>query len=451
MHVFKYFFLIWLLSFFQTYAQNNFSIINKQEKEKISFKLVNNLVLLPVVLNGEEFTFLLDTGVKQSLLFNVSTIDKINLNQVKKIKVKGLGQNVEFDALRSKGNLLRIGNVVCPNFDLLVILDKKIDFSERMGTDIHGIIGSEIFKDLVIEVNYNTKKIIFNKPESYQYKKCKKCETFPLSFYHQKPYIQGSITTFSEIEYPVKLLIDSGGGDSLWLFGKSIDGYKIPNKNFTDLLGRGLSGDIFGKKSKLKSFNIGTFEFNNFIIAHPDSTATIGSNFSSKRNGLMGAEILKRFHVIYDYPHKKITFKKNKRFYGNHFPYNKSGMEIVYYGKVLVRERVSDAMFESKSLSQSVSKSGNNFTGNITSVYTTYSYSYKNAYQISYVKPNSIAAKVGILKGDLIAAINGRPAYEYTLQDIIQLLSGEAKKKIKLKISRNFILYKYNIVLEDLL
>lgn len=120
-----------------------------------------------------------------------------------------------------------------------------------MGIDIHGIIGSEIFKDFIIEINYSKKKITFNNPETYKYKKCKQCESFPLIFHHQKPYITGNINTFEEKNYPVKLLIDSGSGDSLWLFKKSLENYSIPQKNITDLLGQGLNGEIFGIKSKL--------------------------------------------------------------------------------------------------------------------------------------------------------------------------------------------------------
>lgn len=108
------------LSLFKCYSQNDFRILNNNKKETIHFKLVNNLILPPVTINGEKLTFLLDTGVKQSLLFNVSTSDSLDL---KKVKIRGLGENKEFNALKSKNNLFRIKNVICPNFELLVILD----------------------------------------------------------------------------------------------------------------------------------------------------------------------------------------------------------------------------------------------------------------------------------------------------------------------------------------
>lgn len=438
----KIFVLIFIIfSIFLNYAQNTFSLINRQHKESIEFKLVNNLILLPVELNGKELTFLLDTGVKKSLLFNLSIADSLNLKQLKKVTVIGLGEDVQFEALKSKNNLLRMKDVVCPDFELLVILEKQFDFSVRMGLNIHGIIGSELFKDFIIEVDYNKKKIIFNDPETYKYRKCKKCKTLPLLFYNQKPYVNGTISTYDNKEFNVKLLIDSGGGDSLWLFEKSLDGYIVSNKHFKDILGRGLNGNIFGKKSKLKSFQISDFKFNELIISHPDSSSAIGNNIRYKRNGLIGAEILKRFKIIYDYPHKKITLKKNRNTYNNHFAYNKSGIELIHYGKVLVKEQKSKISFNGNT----------NDSNNVTEIYSTFTYSFKNAYQISFVKDNSEAANIGIQKDDILTMINGKFAYEYSLQQIIQKLSDKPGKKVSLQVNRNGNFYDYKLKLKDLL
>jgi len=437
----NFFILIFLfLNFFKISSQNDFRIIDNQDTESVHFKLVNNLILLPITLNGEKLTFLVDTGVKQSLLFNVATSDTLDLKQIEKVMVRGLGENNEFEALKSKNNLLRINNIICPNFKLLVILDQNFDFSARMGVDIHGIIGSELFKDFIIAINYNKKKMTFHNPSNYKYKKCRKCETYPLTFYYQKPYIKGNINTFDNKNFPVKLLIDSGSGDSLWLFEDSFSDYQIPNKNFNDLLGQGLSGKIFGKKSKLTSFNIGHFKFKDLIIAHPDSTSAIGNNIAFKRNGLIGSEILKRFHIIYDYPHYKVTFKKNRRSFNKLFFYNKTGIELIHYGKVLVKEKNSNISFSNKD--------GND---GHTEIYTTYSYSFKNAYQISYIKPSSEAAQIGLQKNDIISKINGVDAYNFTLQQIIQKLSDKAGKTLKIRVSRNNQFYDYKIVLKDIL
>ena len=95
--------------------------------------------------------------------------------------------------------------------------------SSKLGITIHGIIGYEILKDFVVDINYGTKRINFYKPDKYKHKICKKCETFDLSFFKLKPYIDVGIKLepVSNKIIPVKLLIDSGGSDALWLFENS--------------------------------------------------------------------------------------------------------------------------------------------------------------------------------------------------------------------------------------
>jgi hypothetical protein len=40
-------------------------------KVKIPFQLINNLVFIPINVNGVELTFLLDSGVKETILFSL--------------------------------------------------------------------------------------------------------------------------------------------------------------------------------------------------------------------------------------------------------------------------------------------------------------------------------------------------------------------------------------------
>jgi hypothetical protein len=86
-----------------------------------------------------------------------------------------------------------------------------------MGETIHGIIGYDLLKNFIVKINYQSKKIDFYKPENYRYKKCRKCETFPIELYRNKPYINLNvqIDTVGKKLTNVKLLIDSGGSDAI--------------------------------------------------------------------------------------------------------------------------------------------------------------------------------------------------------------------------------------------
>ncbi len=206
------------------------------------------------------------------------------------------------------------------------------DLSAKMGVDINGIVGGDLLKDFIVKINYANKRITFYNPETYVYNKCNKCEVFPLDFYNKKPFINVNVENYLGDVVKVKLLIDSGGGDALWLFEHSHPKIIVSENYFKDYLGKGLNGNIYGKRSKIDKLIIGSFIFENASVSYPDSTSIVAVHKNKDRNGTLGAGILKRFHVILDYPNRKITLKKNSRFFKEPFLYNKSVIELVYGG-----------------------------------------------------------------------------------------------------------------------
>ena len=100
----------------------------------------------------------------------------------------------------------------------------------------------------------------------------KNCETFNLDFSSRKPFIDAKVKVSNSNEpIHVKLLIDSGGSDALWLFSDEEKNINVPDKFFKDFLGRGLSGSVYGKRSKINTFYIGSFNLDNVNTAFPDS------------------------------------------------------------------------------------------------------------------------------------------------------------------------------------
>jgi hypothetical protein len=423
-------------------GQESFYISENLKKSTISFELVNNLMVIPVHVNGEKLLFLLDTGIDRTILFNLSTTNSISLLGVEKIKIRGLGEGKEIEALKSMNNTLRIDNIVGKNQIIYVILKAQFDLSPKMGMDINGIIGGDLIEDFIVKVNYSSKKITFYEPEYYEYKKCKGCMTFPIEFYKRKPLLKVAVETHLEENFEVKLLIDSGGSDALWLFEDSHQNIKIPEDHFIDLLGQGLGGDIYGKRSIIKKMEIGKFGFENVSVSYPDSTSIVSIQNNRERNGTIGSEILRRFHIIYDYKNKKITLKKNASNYNDIFTFNKSGIELVYGGEMLVSEQ-KRYFNESKANVQSQ----NTFSD----ILYSYNLAYKRSYQISFLRDGSPAKKVGLKVGDIILEINGKTAYNYFMEEIIYILSGRVGKKIRLLVDRDGKHVRYFFELQKLL
>jgi hypothetical protein len=97
----------------KTNAQNGFQFQQKSDdKQRISFKLINNLIVIPVEINGKTLSFILDTGLNKTIVFNLTKNDSIGLSNPKKILLRGLGGGEPVAALLSENNKISIKNVV---------------------------------------------------------------------------------------------------------------------------------------------------------------------------------------------------------------------------------------------------------------------------------------------------------------------------------------------------
>ena len=432
---------LFLLTFALGFGQSSFVLSpGREDKAVVPFKLVNNMMVIKARVNGKELSFLVDTGVRKTVLFNVQVSDSLLLKNVESLKLRGLGEGNSINAISSNGNLFSSNGIINPGLSLFMITDNLFDLSAKMGIDIHGIIGGDLFEDFVVKINYASQKLFFYDPDTYKYSKCKTCESFPLDFYGSKPYIDVYVTNQAGTEHKVKLLIDSGGGDSLWLFPYSDPNIYVPEKNFDDYLGKGLSGDIFGKRAKLKEIRIGSFHIFDANVSYPDSTSMLTMHTNKERNGTLGAGILKRFHVIMDYPRRRITLKKNNRFFKEPFLYNKSGIEIVYGGEMLVKEK--------RTRINPVEGQNN---PSITDIIYSYGLTYKPSYKIAVIRYGSPAHLAGLREGDIILEINGRAAYSMKMEEVNHMFSQQADKRIRMLVDRNGEHLNYEFVLKSLL
>ncbi|WP_299891059.1 aspartyl protease family protein [uncultured Lacinutrix sp.] len=412
------------------FSQNNYVVKNKKGIDKINFKLVNNVIIIPVEVNGVELSFLLDTGVSKPIVFNfLKSSDSLNIQNAERIYLKGLGNNGLIEALKSSNNQFKIGDAVNTNQDFYVVFDSSINFAPHLGVPIHGIIGYDFFKDLVVEINYSKKYLKIANPESYKYRNCKKCETLNLQFYNNKPYVNIK-TTIASKNIPVKLLLDTGSSNSIWLFEDDDKGITLGDKSFDDFLGYGLSGILFGKRTKIDSVIINSFVLNNPKATFPDSTITKSIKRIKGRNGSLGGEILKRFNIVVDYKKAKIRLKKN-RLFKEKFSYNKSGISLVHDGIRVVTE------FESDFYGNSDSQYSNTSTKVIKAVFAR---TKKNivtpAFSISQIRPNSPADLVGLKVGDVLISVNNKNFKDHTLQELLSDFFDEEGKKTKVVVER---------------
>ena len=428
---------------FTVYSQNGFQFEGKSTKTVVSFQLINNLVFVPIKVNGIELNFLLDTGVAETILFSLEEKKEFRFINSEKIILKGLGSQKSVEGLKSTNNTLSFGSITNKNHLLYVVLDPEFNFSSFVGIPVNGIIGYHFFRNNLVEIDYQHKQIIVYKDNiKNRAKVSAKASVIPILIEKSKPYINSNVSLGTSV-VPVKLLIDTGNSDAVWLFKNNQKDLQVPSKNFDDFLGRGFSGDIEGKRARISRFELGSFHFYGPIAAFPDSVSTRNVSMVQDRMGSVGGEIMRRFKVVFDYANQQLFLKKNNN-YKTPFSYNKSGIEIEHYGLVWVQETV-----KMETITSSV---GYNNGGGIT-VYPNdfkYKFQLKPIYQIAYIRKNSAAEKSGLKSGDIILKINKQKPLDLNLQDINGIFK-EDNKWITLEVQRNNVTLKFKFQLDDML
>lgn len=436
--IFASFFGLFLI--FPIFAQDGFFIENQRKKVVIPFKLINNLVFIPIKVNGVELNFLLDSGVEETILFSMEDKKEVTFKNVEKIKLRGLGSEEEIEGLKSTNNALETHGLKSIHHLVYIILDQSFNLSSHVGIPVNGIIGYKFFKNNLVEINYHKKRVtVYLNREETKKKFEKKFERLPITIERSKPYIN-TLAVVNGLEIPAKMLIDVGNSDAFWIFEN--DKIKLPKKNFHDFLGKGFSGDIEGNRAKISEFRIKDFKFKEPIVAFPDSNSIRNVKMVPDRIGSVGGEVLKRFTLVMDYAGKTLYLKKNSK-YSEPFTYNKSGITIQHNGLQWVQETVHLEMVRIVSSPDEfdiAGRKGDNFK---------YKFQLKPVFEIVNIRKNSAAEKCGLQKEDIIVSINGVLPYRYNLQQINNLLKSEDDVWITLEVERKSVVLKFRFRLED--
>jgi len=272
----------------KNYADQTGFVFDNPKKKSITidFKSSSNLIIIPVAINNSDtLNFILDTGVKYPIITELPFVTKLNLNYLQPIDVKGLGDGEQLTAYRSGNNTISLNGLVAYDQEIHMIINENFQISQILGIPVHGMIGFNLFKDYVVKIDYETHKITLTKPEFFTYKQREKDIVLPLIFEQNKPFVKTSIVTDKNEEVPVKLLVDTGASDAIWLSPNSDKRISIPEKNVEMFLGRGLSGDLFGKKGRIGALWVGPLVLYEPIVAFPDTQMIEKVSRPTDRNG----------------------------------------------------------------------------------------------------------------------------------------------------------------------
>lgn len=432
--------VFFLLVFASSFGQNGFQWESEKEKIVVPFTFVDNLIIIPVEINNSKLNMLLDSGSEPSLIFSFPENDTIHLFNTKKIKISGLGNEEIAEGIFSENNIANVSGYTDKGFDLLVILDENLNFSSRIGIPVNGILGYSFFKNNVIEIDYQKQKVtIYKKRKVLVSKRIKSFTPLPISVVNDRAYVNVK-TKLDDKSLDLKLLVDTGLGDGLWLFENNF--IKSNNNYFEDVLGEGIGGTVFGKKSRLDQIQFSDFKFDSPLVSYPDTASYRQLQIIKNRNGSLGGGILKRFSMIMDYKGETLYLKKNS-FYNDPFNYNMSGIEVQHRGI----EWVKDELIRDSKPSNSLNVNDIVFDNSNLK----YKFTLKPVYEIASVRKNSPAQIAGLMVGDKVLKIDKKKVGNLTKQKIDEMLQLEDGKKIEMVIERKGVEMKFVFQLKKML
>lgn len=387
-----------------------FSLAPGKSKVQFPIEVYNNLVVVPMVLNGQlPLKFILDTGVRTSILTEKAFSDILNLPYARRYSIAGPGGEKLVEAFITNNVSFDLPGVQGRGHAMLVLEQDYLELRNYLGTDVHGILGYELFSRFIIEVNYEHKTLTLMLPERFREKR--KFESIPIQIEDTKPYMMASISMNDTTTLSAKLMVDSGASHGIFLETSSNPKIKVPEKNVSSIIGRGLGGVITGQIARIKSLRLGRFEITNVITNFPDPNSYLDTLKTSRtvfRNGSLGGEVLSRFTVIYNFPGEKIYLKKNSNL-KKEFYFNLSGLTIRARGARL-----------------------------------------KN-FEVTNVRPNSTSDRSDIKVGDRIVTVNGIEAMDLDLNAVNAFLNSKPGKRIHLEIERKGVRMKKDFRLAETL
>lgn len=279
-------------------AQENSIPINEiHNKTHVTVKIGN--VIVPDILIDSGFP------VDGLMIYNPDYKDSIDLSSAKEVRIPGAGSGKP-----AKGAILDSAEFYLEDIKMInqrIIVLKDDIFK---GFPSNGIIGYSIFGHYTCEFNYDNNTLILHDAKNFHVDKS--WTEIPLYFKDNKiPWIDISVVITNEEPISISTYIDYAAGEPILLLEKNEMKFSLPEQTENVYLGRGLSGDIYGKSAKISKLIFGPYELKNVTAAI--ALAQVRSK-QKNADAILGVRALRRFNLIFDYGNKKLYIKPNRHF-----------------------------------------------------------------------------------------------------------------------------------------
>ncbi len=279
----------------------DFEMAGGRTSTTIPFDLINNHIYLEARLNGKgPFRMLCDTG--GSNIVTPELAKELGLESEGTVEGRGVGEKSEDVGLTKVGSL-QVGDVTLKDqvfavFNLAAMKDVE-------DVPFQGLIGYEVFKRFVVAIDYEHGRLTLTLPAAFSYKGTG--TVVPFKFNGTIPQVEGELDGI-----PGKFDIDTGGRSSLTVLAPFVERHGLKARygaKVEAVVGWGVGGPHRGLVARTKVLKLGGVPVENVIAEL--SLSTRGSFVDPYVAGNVGAGVLKRFNIVFDYAQQKMILEPN--------------------------------------------------------------------------------------------------------------------------------------------
>lgn len=258
-------------------------------------------------------------------------------------------------------------------------------FQTALGHRVDGILGASFFESFVVELDYARATVALSDPKVYRF--AGRATAIPTKVEEGYPYVEATLALTGNPIPPGSFLINTGVDNAVVLFSPFVASHGLlgGQPKLTPDTGSQAGGGEVEAVVRAEKLELGPFSFREPVVQL--SRSAKGLLADSKHAGLIGGAVLARFRVTLDLTHNRLWLEKNRR-YEEAFLHDASGLSLVAQGPDL------------------------------------------STFLIRRVSPASPGAQAGLTAGDVLLAVDGKPAKDVGLRGVRRLLQLQGHKYV---------------------
>lgn len=362
---------------------NAVALFNNRPVVELQTTFAHTGIVVPLEIgSGEAVPVILDTGA------NVSLVDErvsqhLNLSNTDETAIGGVGSS-----------LMRAGvvsNLTCKiggmEFAEGSFSTSSMDYMRPYGAKIRGLIGYNFLSRAVVEIDYAKGVVRFHDPKRFHYDG--PGQRLPLRIEDGALYVRtGIVAPDGDVVYD-EFFVDTGFSGGINITRYFLRDHEIFRSALKAEGGAalGIGGTMRSTFGRIPGLILGTYRINNPVALF--STSNKGG-LAHMPTGLLGAEILSRFHVYFDYSRKEMIIEPNEHL-NDPFESTAHGLRFITTGDKPPQFKVNDVI------------------------------------------AGTPAEEAGFKMGDILTALDGQPAGELTLSKIYATLGDGKEHALQIK------------------